>query len=143
VLPFRTVEDTLMMGPIAGGLAGLLRHFIMQLNHHQIIPDESIMAAIARLHCTTEALTVIAETAAGILDIDSLTESLTALGLFFRDQAGECLGRIQEIIEKTDMPPDPKLEFMKNDLVAVLRIAENVSKIKLQKLGQRLFAQPR
>jgi acyl-CoA dehydrogenase len=142
VLPFRTVENTMMMGPIAGGLAGLIRHFIMGLNHHQIIPVESVMAAIARLHCATEALTVIAEAAAGILDIDSRDESLTALGLFFRDQAGECLCRVRDIIEKTDMPPNPKLELMKNDLAAAIRIAENVSKIKLQKLGQRLFAQP-
>jgi len=142
VLPFRTVEDTLMMGPIAGGIACLLGHLISQLNYHQIIPDESIITAIARLHCATEALTTIAASAAGILDIDSGNARLTTLSLFFRDRAGECMGRIQEIIEKTGMAPDPKLGFMKNDLSAAIRIAENVSRIKLQKLGQRLFAKP-
>jgi hypothetical protein len=87
-------------------------------------------------------MTTIAASGAGILDIDSGNARLTTLGLSFRDQAGECMGRIWGIIEKTGMAPDPKLEFMKNDLAAAIRIAENVSKIKLQKLGQRLFAQP-
>jgi len=129
----------LMMGPIAGGLASLLLHLIAQLNHHQITPDESVMTTVARLHCATEALTAIAETAASILDIDSRDARLTTLGLFFSDQAGECLGGIRDIIEKTGMSPDPKLEFMTNDLAAAIRIAENVSRIKLQKLGQRFF----
>lgn len=142
VLPFRTVEDTLMMGPIAGGLSCLLRHLITGLNHHQTFPDESVISAISRLYCEEKAMSAIAETAAGILDTDSRNENLTALGLFFRDQAGECLGRIRGIIEKTDLPPNPKLEFMKNDLAAALRIAENVSRIKLRKLGHRLFEQP-
>ncbi|MDO9263842.1 MAG: acyl-CoA dehydrogenase family protein, partial [Desulfosalsimonadaceae bacterium] len=65
VLPFRTVEDTLMMGPIAGGLAGLLQYLITQLTHHRIIPDESLITTAARLHCATQALTAIAGTAAG------------------------------------------------------------------------------
>ena len=139
VLPFRTVEDTLMMGPIAGGLAGLLRHLIAQLNHHRIIPDEPLITTAARLHCAAQALTAIAGAAAGLLDADSRDEKLTTFGLFFRNQAGEYLSRIREIVEKTGMPPDAKLSAMTGDLSAAIRIAGNQADSKLQKLGRRLF----
>ncbi len=142
VLPFRTVEDTLMMGLIAGGLASLLGHLIAQLNQDQIIPDEPIITTSAQLHCATEALAAISITAAGELYTDSRNEKLTAFGLFFRDQAGECLNRIQMVIEKTGITQDAKLSCMMGDLSAAIRIAENVSRIKLQKLGKRLFGQP-
>ncbi len=142
VLPFRTVEDTLMMGPIAGGLASLLGHLIAQLNQDRIIPDEPIITTSAQLHCATEALAAISITAAGELYTDSRNEKLTAFGLFFRDQAGECLNRIQMVIEKTGITQDAKLSCMMGDLSAAIRIAENVSRIKLQKLGKRLFGQP-
>jgi len=50
--------------------------------------------------------------------------------------------RIREIIEKTGITPDPKLSCMSGDLSAAIRITENVSRIKLRKLGQKLFGQP-
>jgi len=142
VLPFRTVEDTLMMGPIAGGLAGLFQYLVQRLNHQQIILDESVMTLAARLHCTVESLNSIAAIAADILDTASQNEKLTTLGLFFRNQAGECMHHIGQIIEKTGILPNQTLGLMINDLSAILRIAENVSRIKLQKLGKRLFTQP-
>lgn len=139
VLPFREVEDTLMMGPLAGGLTALLRYLITQLKQQPGPPDESVVSDAARLHCAAQALTAMAGTAARILDTGRRDERLTALGLFFRNQTGEWLNGVRGLIEKTGITPDETLSRMARDLAALVRIAGNVAGIKLQKLGQKLF----
>jgi hypothetical protein len=63
------------------------------------------------------------------------SDRLLTPGLFFRAQAIEFLEKIKQFCEKTGVLPDQKTAAMLGDLSAVTRIAENVSKIKLKKLG--------
>ena len=66
---------------------------------------------------------------------------LLSLGLFFKTQTIEALKKIERIIEKENIKPDQKITYMTNDLSAIMRIGENVSKIKLTKLGNSLLSE--
>jgi len=134
VLPFRTIEDTMMMGLIVGGMKYQLRQLVRQLEYQEMIANE-----IAHLYCTSEALNTVSLTAADLIGKDNTSDKLIPLGLFFRNQAAEFQKKIHPFIEKISANPDDKLTYMTNDLSALLRIADNVSKIRLMKLGKSLF----
>ena len=142
VLPFRTVENTLMAGPMAGGLTFLFTQFIDQLNRASKRPDDTLVEAAAQLQCTLEALYAISNQMAAILETDMESDTLISLGLFFRAQAIELLEKIKALGHKTGMVPDQQTIAMQNDLSAVTRIAENVARIKLKKRGRSLFSNP-
>ncbi len=140
VLPFRTIEDTMMMGPLTGGLKFLFSRLMHQLNQKDIIPDDLLITETAQLKCTLDALAAISAAAAIELDENIGGEMLLSLGLFFRTQTIGFLKKIEQMIEKTGIEPENRLTYMLSDLFAMIRIAENVSKIKLAKLGLSLFA---
>lgn len=134
VLPFRTIEDTMMMGLIVGGMKYQLRQLVRQLEYQETIANE-----IAHLYCTSKALNTISLAAADLIGKDNTSDKLIPLGLFFRNQAAEFQKKIHPFIEKISANPDDKLTYITNDLSALLRIADNVSKIRLLKLGKSLF----
>ena len=135
VLPFRTVEDTLMSGPVIGGLTFLFDNLINQLSRMSENPDDTIIEEAAQLKCTLDALSIISHAAAKELENDVASDRLLTPGLFFRAQAIEFLEKFKQVFEKTGALADQKTAAMLGDLSAVTRIAENVSKIKLKKLG--------
>jgi acyl-CoA dehydrogenase len=139
VLPFRTIEDTMMMGPITGGLKFLFRHLICQLKQQDILPDELLITETAQLKCALNALDAICEITAKELDKNIENENLLSLGLFFKAQTTGFLEKVGQIFEKKGIEPDQKITYMINDLSALTRIAENASKIKLAKIGNSLF----
>ena len=104
--------------------------------------NDSVVNEIAQLYCTSEALDTVSLTAADIIEKDNEAEKLIPLGLFFRNQAAEFQKKIHPLIERINVTPDDKLTSMTTDLSALLRIADNVSKIRLQKLGKSLFDNP-
>jgi acyl-CoA dehydrogenase len=140
VLPFRTIEDTMMMGPITGGLKFLFRHLICLLKQRDILPDKLLISETAQLKCALDALDAICDVAAKELDNDIESENLLSLGIFFKEQTTGFLKKVGQIFEKKGIEPDQKITYMINDLSAITRIAENASKNKLVKLGASLFA---
>lgn len=135
VLPFRTIEDTLLMGLMIGGMEFLLRHLIFILNQNPMAPDDSLIRDLARTKYSIDGLTVICEAAAEKLDNNNDNELLLSARLFFRAQIGEILKTIERIIDTADIKPDHKITHMINDLSALMRIAESGLKLKLEKLG--------
>jgi acyl-CoA dehydrogenase len=140
VLPFRTVEDTLMTGPVTGGLSFLFDHFIAQLSRTSELPDEEVAQEAASLKCSLDALSVISHAGAAELEKTMQSDKLLSMGLFFRAQAIECLQKIESLREKAGVRPNEKTTAMRGDLSAVTRMAENVSRIKLKNLGLSLFS---
>lgn len=140
VLPFRTIEDTMMMGPITGGLKFLFRQLICQLKQQETLSDQLLITETAHLKCTLDALDSICEVTAKELDENIESENLLSFGIFFKTQTTGFLEKIGQIFEKKGIEPDQKITYMINDLSAVTRIAENASKIKLAKIGNSLFA---
>lgn len=139
VLPFRTIEDTMMMGPITGGLKFLFRHLIYQLKQQDMLPDKLLISETAQLKCALDALDAICDVAAKELDNNIESENLLSLGIFFKKQTTGFLEKLGQIIKKEGIEPDQKITYMVNDLFALTRIAENASKIKLAKIGNSLF----
>ena len=84
VLPFRTIEDTMMMGLVVGGMKYQLRQLVRQLDYQETIANE-----IARLHCTSKALDTVSLAAVDFIDNDTEDEKRIPLDLFFRNQAAK------------------------------------------------------
>ncbi len=145
VVPFRTVEDTLMTGPITGGLRVVFAALIRHLSQRADSLSADLMQAAGELQCCIEGLDEISRILA--TELDRLPEQnlqsdrLLSIGLFFRMQAIHCLEKIKPFFEHSNIAPDTKAAIMVNDLSALMRIAENGSTLKLKKIGRSLLFQ--
>jgi len=139
VLPFRLIEDTMMMGPIVGGLRNQFRLLVDLLKIQNITPEDDVLLEIANFYSTLEAFSVIAIRAAETIDYDIENTKLAPITLFFRKQAVECLETLKNIITKTNVKTDDRYLALENDLSAITRIAENAVIAKTHKLGKSFF----
>jgi len=123
VLPFREIEDILMMGPVLGGMA-FLGHQMRNL----AAGDEATKSLLFDAHIATSGLRIIAQDAADLLEKGSDPELRTELVLFFRKHAAELVAQL-ESIGGADFATNP----MAVDLAALQRIRGNVVDILKKK----------
>jgi hypothetical protein len=134
--PFRELEDTMMMGPISGGLQYQLNELKRLVSKENMTVDDALILELGLLQCTVDALSVLAQAAADKIDVRSKPQSVTSLTLFFRKQAADCQERLNLIFAKIPGQPDSHLSAMATDVAGGIRIASSVAKLKLHKIGE-------
>ncbi len=137
VLPFREVEDIMMMGPLTGAM-GFIMDGIVKIPRHTEINDE-VLLMLGRMKAITGAAAFIARKAAAALDED-IENKLLSVILVSRTMAAE----FQELAGKLisgNAAGDEKLSIMLDDFGKMIRIADGISKIKQKRLGETLLRQ--
>jgi acyl-CoA dehydrogenase len=137
VLPFREVEDVMMMGPLAGAM-GFIMDGIVKISRHTEINDE-VLLMLGRMKAITGAAAFIARKTAAALD-ENIENKLLSVILVSRTMAAE----FQELAGKLisgNAAGDEKLSIMLDDFGKMIRIADGVSKIKQKRLGETLLRQ--
>ena len=117
VLPFREIEDILMMGALAGGLGfqtGRLRTVSDRL-------DESGQNRLFDSHVALCGLRAAAEKAALCLEAEASPAERIDLGLYFQSVAKDLTAGLQQINKESDHP-DARVEQMAADLSGALKI---------------------
>ena len=133
IKPFRELEDTLLMGPIAGGLAAqmnillasksnaLTSEFDKQIGHYQALIDT---------------LRIMAYEAAAMLDSNKSYSEHLSLLLTFRFIAKKAQQVFKNIVSKTKITENSFLGSLTNDLDQAIKLAGNTADIKKKKLGE-------
>jgi alkylation response protein AidB-like acyl-CoA dehydrogenase len=135
VLPFREVEDVMMMGPLAGAMEFIISGIAAMLRASPT--NDDILLMLGRMMAICETVVFIAEKAAGLLD-ENRAGNLLPVILVSRTMAAE----FQEISDKIisgSTEGDKRLAVMLNDFSKLIRIADGVSMIKQKRLGEMLL----
>ena len=135
VLPFRVVEDIMMMGPLAGGMKFIMGCIADTLKYSKVSDD--ILLMLGRMNAISETTAFIADKAAGLLD-ENAPNNLLSVILVSRTLASEFC-EISEKIVSGFAAGDNHLPVMLADVSKVIRIADGVSKIKQKRLGEMLL----
>jgi hypothetical protein len=139
VLPFREMEDTLMMGPILGAEEAQLEGLITSLKRGMLKPSDEIAFLIGKIRSSLCTLELIALEAARLLETSNQSDRRIALITSFRHLSQGVIVDLRELNNSSGIHTDSAYRILANDLEATSRIAERVSRLKQIKLGAALF----
>ncbi|HHO76369.1 MAG TPA: hypothetical protein ENN05_08055 [Deltaproteobacteria bacterium] len=140
-LPFREVEDALMMGPISGGIRSMCGSLARVIKEQAVPLREDLDARIGEIGADASVLEMLAYEAARILDSRPRRKELLPLLIFSRRVAVQLQAKFKTLVESAGIHTDPSFDNMANDLERIVRIASNVANIKQRKLGRILLEQ--
>jgi len=130
--PFRELEDTLMMGPLLGGLELLLAGVAARVRPM----DEPARETVGGLVALGAALRATAERAAAELDAGRMAEAaFPAYALVFRNLARQFLETVAALRAETGLEGDRFLDTLARDLIKSIDIARYAQRLKQQKLS--------
>jgi len=139
-VPFREVEDTLMMGPVLGAQEAQLEMLIACLKAHMLKPSEEIAVRLGEIRSHMSALELIVFEAVQRLEASEGSERLTPLVISFRNLSQGIVSSFREVLVSSGVHTGSAYQVRANDLEAVSRFAEHVSRLKQMKLGAAVFS---
>ena len=139
-LPFREVEDTMMMGPIIGAQEARLYEIVSAFREKAAPLTEDIPFQLGGLISTLSVLDIIALDAAHRLDDGNDHGGLTNLILAFRHICAKMHQEFNELITMAGIIPSESYQALAHDLDYIERFAGRVSRIKQMKLGTALIS---
>ena len=137
--PFRELEDVMLMGPAAGGMAAQLSVLAARFEKRDIRATEAFAAAAGELQARLDALRILAYEAAAMLDSGRSHPEFTSLLLAFRLQAGRFQAALAGLLDQAGIPADPELATLARDVEMTVGVAENVARIKQKRIGEALL----
>ncbi len=142
VLPFRDIEDTLMMGAVSGALEKQFILLSKLLRKNNIKPDEFLKMELGKLKTMLDMSKFISHEAARMVDSEIDYPEKTSLLLYFRNLARDYHVQIEIILKNTKLKKRGLLATITNDLAASAGLGSNVVKRKQMKLGEAFFDSP-
>ena len=134
VKPFREIEDTLLLGPMAGGLTRQLALAAGMVK----TPDaaEGLAAGFGLLRSRTDLAGLLAHEAAAMLDSGGEHPDLVSLLLSGRSLVRDFQNGLRAVLEEAGVEPDPHLQALTNDLTRANQLAQNIMRQKRIRLGR-------
>jgi acyl-CoA dehydrogenase len=139
-LPFREVEDTMMMGPIIGAQEARLYEIVSAFREKASPLTGDIPFQLGGLSSFLSVLDIIALEAAHRLDDGNDHGGLTNLILAFRHICAKMHQEFNELITMAGIIPSESYQALAHDLDYIERFAGRVSRIKQMKLGTALIS---
>jgi len=133
VKPFREIEDTLMMGPILGGMKCQVINLASKIQTKNISLNEEQLLAVGKLQTTIESLRIIAEKSAELLD-NKQPSSVLLLG--FRQWVNVFQTTYASLSEQ--LFPG-YLDDLTRDVCGIGKVASTVMQKKQVQIGKRLL----
>ena len=139
-LPFREVEDAMMMGPIIGAQEARFHEIVSALREKASPLAGDIPFQLGGLISTLSVLDIIAHEAAQRLDDEKDHGGLTNLILAFRHICAKMHQEFNELMTTAGIIPSESCQALTHDLDHIVRFASRVSRIKQMKLGTALIS---
>lgn len=140
-LPFRQLEDTMMMGLFVGGSKAQIRLIADAVREKGIQPSRDAASLIGEAMSAVDSLEMLAYEAADTLDESDIHHpDLLSVTLFARRTAKDVQDTLIDITEKIPIEMGRAYNLLTNDLVSSMKIAGNVARIKQERLGMSLFS---
>ena len=139
VLPFREIEDTMMMGPILGAQEARLDGIVSTMHGSAVIPPEDICFRLGGISSISNALDVIALHACRRLEDGDNPKELPKLILAYRRLNAQIHQELAEVASLSGIIPSGAYQVLTHDLDHIGRFAGRVSKLKQIRLGEALI----
>lgn len=139
-VPFREIEDVLLMGPAIGGMKSQLDMVIAALKEGAVKPAEDLLAELGGLESLIHALRIIAREAAKTLDREKTGPQHLPLILSLRPLAREFQARLRPLADAAGLCGNDLFEELTRDIAGVVNIARHVALIKQRKIGEALLS---
>jgi len=135
VIPFRDIENALLMGLVVGGLKRQLNDFIQVLTKQKNSITNDILKEVGFFHAVIESSNILAVDAAKRV---SKKISCTPLSIMLKHMATEYQDRIKNCYSDLQLPTSSLFQTLCNDLKSLLFIAQTVLDIQQEKIGRDL-----
>ncbi len=137
--PFREIEEACLMGPIIGGMKWQIELFIDTIRDSKIVPSDELKGNLGELRHTIDTLQIIALEAASMLDSEVNHADFLSLLLSFRTIANRFQSLLKDLHSLLKIEENYKLAVVTKDLIQSINIANHVTTIKKQKMGEDLL----
>jgi acyl-CoA dehydrogenase len=138
-LPFREIEDIMMMGPILGAQEARLDGIVSAMHGAVVIPAEDIAFRLGGISSILNALDVIALHACTRLEDKDNPKELLKLILAYRRLNAQIHQELEEVASLSRIIPSGAYQVLTHDLDHIGRFAGRVSKLKQIRLGEALI----
>jgi len=136
VKPFREIEDTLMMGPIIGGMHCQLNRTIDHINQFQLSLNNELLTLLGNLKTHIITSRVIALEAAKLLDQQNQSEKRLALLLGFRHWAESFQNYFERLWSQLSIKNE-QVSRLTNDLCGIGKVAMKIMLTKQMNMGKK------
>ncbi len=139
-IPFRELEDILLMGPAIGGMKSQLDMVIAALKESAVKPAEELLSELGGLESLIHALRIIAREAAKTLDREKTGPQHLPLILSLRPLARDFQSRLGPLADIAGIREHQTFDELTRDIYGIINIANNVALIKQRKIGEALLS---
>ena len=139
-LPFRVVEDTIMMGPMLGAQESRFEEIISFMRQKPSPVTDDTAFGLGGISSSMNALDIIAWESARHLEIAGVNRHLESLVLAFRSLFGEVHRQVSEMRTLAGIPPSTTYQALGDDLDHSVQFASRVGRLKQIRLGAGLVS---
>lgn len=136
-IPFRTIEDALLMSLVSGGIRFELNRLADAAGRSEKKPDQARLTELGRLKCQADAIDALSETAAALLDKPAKHPKLTTLPLFLRTETDSFQRRFKELAANMPAGLTPDTLPVTRDIDGLLGIGRQAAQNRIAKLGEQ------
>jgi len=138
-LPFREIEDTMMMGPILGAQEARLDGIVSAMHGSAVILTEDIAFRLGGISSISSALDVMALEACRRIEDKDNPKELPKLILAFRRLNAQMHQELEEVVSLSRIIQPGAYQVLTHDLDHIGRFVGRVSKLKQIRLGEALI----
>lgn len=138
VIPFRELEDALIMGPIAGGLTWQLEIFLNLIRMKKISITSDLQENLGRFYSLLSSLRIIAYETAAMLDSHNEHHEFLPLIITSRTVLKDAQSLFLKLLSMTNLKKNTGLDRITQDLNHFVKTGY-ISRIKQRKLGKQLL----
>ncbi len=138
-IPFRRIEDVLMMSLINGAIHSELNWLGKIAGHPSKPPNNKVLNELGHLKCSADAMGALADRAADLLDNKPDSRELTTLPLFLRAQAGEFQRRFKELTANLRGELSPDELPIARDIDGLLGIGRTIAQSRIIQTAKQLL----
>jgi alkylation response protein AidB-like acyl-CoA dehydrogenase len=137
VIPFGDVEEIVMLGATAGGMAAIFGGLLAAIRKKKIEQDKLLQGELGSLYASLQTLRTIASEAAQKLDQGE--PSPIFLTLTFSHLAAQFQAGIALIVSRINLDIESRHSFLQADINALAQLKKKNIHIKQEKLGAALL----
>jgi len=141
-IPFRDAEDLLIMGPVLGCKAALMKIITENIIHKNLMLNHELKTELGMIHSSILAMRTLCLDAAVMMDSQDDPEELACILLAVKAMADKNLDNMESFYKNAGLEENPEWRRIMDDLRFAVRLAENIRRIRAEKqadiiLGKR------
>jgi acyl-CoA dehydrogenase len=139
-IPFREIEDCLLMGPAIGGMRAQMELVLAALKQGTVVPSDEVASELGGLESLIHLLRTGAYETATLMDSAKNEPEFLPLLLSLRSLARDFQSRLGRLMAGPGIQERPAMTVLTRDILSIVNLAQNVSLIKQKRIGEALLS---